>query len=159
MSLWTPDGERPVQRSTPDSPTGATGSGPSPELRAALAEAGIDVDQLSPEQLREAQAMLVEMGRVRQEMLSVPAAEIIANHLMGIYELAAIHLGENPPNFVEASVAIEALRAVLDRIGNKFADNEAVLRQALSQLQMTFVQLKEQVEAEAAVEPGVAAND
>ena len=29
---------------------------------------------------------------------AVPAAEIIANHLMGIYELAAIHLGENPPN-------------------------------------------------------------
>lgn len=162
MSLWTPDGERPVQRSTPGTPTGAAGaagSGPSPELRAALAEAGIDVDQLTPEQLQEAQTMLVEMGRVRQEMLSVPAAEIIANHLMGIYELAAIHLGENPPNFVEASVAIEALRAVLDRIGKEFDENEAVLRQALSQLQMTFVQLKEQVEVESAVEPGVAAND
>ena len=167
MSLWTPDGERPVSRTSPSSPTASSSGGaggplasPPPELRAALAEAGIDIDQLTPEQITEATAMLAEMGRVREEMLSVPAAEVIANHLMGIYELAAIHLGENPPNFVEATVAIEALRAVLDRLGAEFGDNEAVLRQALGQLQMTFVQLKEQVTLEGGdLEPGVAAND
>ncbi len=153
MSLWTPDGERPVSR-TPSGGSSqaagqdASGAAPSAELRAALAEAGIDVDQLTPEQIQEAGAMLAEMGRVRQEMLSVPAADVIANHLMGIYELAAIHLGENPPNFAEASVAIEALRAVVERLGKEFGENEAVLRQALSQLQMTFVQLKEQVSAQ-----------
>ena len=144
MSLWTPDGERPVSRTSPTQPAAASG-GASPEVRAALAEAGIDIDQLTPEQVVEATAMLNEMGRVRQEMLSVPAAEIIANHLMGIYELAAIHLGDNPPNFPEATVAIEALRAVLDRIGSEFGENETVLRQALTQLQMTFVALKEQL--------------
>lgn len=159
VSLWTPDGERPVSR------TASTAAEPSPpgitpELRSALAESGIDVDQLTPEQIAEATAMLAEMSRVRADMLSVPAAEVIANHLMGIYELAAIHLGENPPNFVEATVAIEALRAVLDRLGTEFGENEAVLRQALSQLQVTFVALKEQVAgADGAPEPGVAAND
>ena len=66
---------------------------------------------------------------------------------MGIYELGAIHLGENPPNFAEATIAIEALRAVLDRLSGKFADAEPVLRQALTQLQQVFVELKEQVEA------------
>ena len=91
--------------------------------------------------------MIEEMGRVREEMLSVPAADIIANHLMGIYELAAIHLGQNPPNFAEATVAIEALRAVVDRLDDAFGENAAVLRQALSQLQLTFVQLKEHAEA------------
>ncbi|MFN8053213.1 MAG: hypothetical protein U0Q22_17360 [Acidimicrobiales bacterium] len=162
MSLWTPDGERPVSRTPrPGADDAAAGVGsPPPELRQALAEAGIDIDQLTPEQIAEATQMLAEMGRVRQEMLSVPAAEIIANHLMGIYELAAIHLGENPPNFVEATVAIEALRAVLDRLGSEFAENEQVLRQALTQLQMTFVSLKEQVTAEGApLEPGIEAND
>ncbi len=74
-------------------------------------------------------------------------ADIIANHLMGIYELAAIHLGQNPPNFAEATVAIEALRAVVDRLDDAFGENAAVLRQALSQLQLTFVQLKEHAEA------------
>lgn len=148
MSLWTPDGERPVSRTPADqpaAPTSAGGAAPSPEVVEALAQAGIDVDQLTPEQLAEAAQMLAEMGRVRQEMLSVPAADIVANHVMGMYELAAIHLGENPPNFAEATVAIEAVRAVLERLGTQLGQHEAVLRQALSQLQMTFVQLKEQV--------------
>lgn len=147
MSLWTPDGERPVSR-TPADPAGSgqqpPGAAPPPEVREALAQAGIDVDQLTPEQLAEAGQMLAEMGRVRQEMLSVPAVDIVANHMMGLYELAAIHLGENPPNFAEATVAIEALRAVLEHLGTQLGQNEPVLRQALSQLQMTFVQLKEQ---------------
>ena len=144
VSLWTPDGERPVARPS-QSDHAAANSGASPELRAALAEAGIDFDSLSPEQQAEAAQMLTEMSRVRQEMLSVPATDIIANHLMGFYELAAIHLGENPPNFGEATIAIEALRAVLDRLGEKFGEHHAVLAQALTQLQMTFVQLKEQI--------------
>lgn len=154
MSLWTPDGDRPIQKSTPQPTVEVT-----PELAEALAAAGVDINELGPEQIAEAQAMLAEMGRVRQEMLSVPAAEIVANHLMGIYELGAIHLGENPPNFAEATVAIEALRAVLDRLEGKFDDAEPVLKQALAQLQQAFVQLKEQVEAENTPEPGVAAND
>lgn len=166
MSLWTPDGERPVppKQSTAQpssSPTAAQAAPQSasvrgqggaaievtPELAEALATAGIDVATLSPEQIAEATQMLAEMGRVRQEMLAVPASEIVANHLMGIYELGAIHLGENPPNFAEATIAIEALRAVLDRLSGKFADAEPVLRQALTQLQQVFVELKEQVEA------------
>ena len=59
-----------------------------------------------------------------------------------------------------ATVAIEALRAVLDRIGKEFGDNEQVLLQALQQLQVTFVALKDQITAEGApLEPGIAAND
>ena len=151
MSLWTPDGERPVSRTSPQSPSAPGGQPsaptgrPSAELREALSEAGIDIDQLTPEQQADAAQMLQEMAQVREQMLSVPAADIVANHLMGIYELAAIHLGENPPNFEEATVAIESVRVVLERIGDKFGENEAILRQALTQLQMTFVQLKEQV--------------
>ena len=147
MSLWTPEGERPVSRPTQSGPAGAGAAGPAitPEIRDALAEAGIDVDELSPEQLQQAMAMLTEMATVRQELLSAPAAAVVANHLMGFYELAAIHLGENPPNFAEAHLAIEALRAVLERLEGAFGEQEAVLRQALGQLQMTFVQLKEQV--------------
>lgn len=155
MSLWTPDGERPVSRPQPGgAPTPATPN-ISPDLRQALAEAGIDVDDLSPEQVAQATAMLAEMSEVRQELLSTPATHVIANHLMGIYELGAIHLGENPPNFGEAHHAIEALRAVLEHMGSAFGENEAVLRQALAQLQMAFVQLKEQV----APAPGEVAAD
>ncbi|MEZ5323005.1 MAG: hypothetical protein R2698_13210 [Microthrixaceae bacterium] len=170
MSLWTPDGERPVRRNPPtaggtsdssaSSTPGATAGpdGVTPELRDALAAAGVEVDQLTPEQLREAAAMVEDMARVRQEMLSVPAVDVIANHLMGIFELGAIHLGQNPPNFAEATAAIEAISGVLERLGHRFGENESVLRQALSQLQLTFVQLKDQV-APAASPTGTAGMD
>jgi hypothetical protein len=145
VSLWTPDGDIPVNR-TPNQSSAGTGPAPSPELRAALAEAGINIDELTAEQQAEAAAMLMEMARVREEMLSVPATDVIANHLMGIYELGAIHLAQNPPNFNEATVAIEAFRAVLERLSTAFGENEVILRQALSQMQLTFVQLKEAAE-------------
>lgn len=150
MSLWTPDGERPIK----DARIEVTD-----ELREALTAAGLDVDRLSPEQIAEAQRTLEELNRVREEMVRVPAAEIVANHLMGIYELGAIHLAENPPNFAEATIAIEALRAVLERLEGRFADAEPVLRQALAQLQQTFVALKNQLDQQAAPEPGISAND
>ncbi len=152
LSLWTPDGERPVSRETtpsaPSTPSAPAEGGEelSPEIAAALAAAGIDVASLTPEQQTEAAVMMAEMAQVRQQLLSTPAIDVVANHLMGIYELAAIHLGENPPDFSEATVGIEALRAVLERLEGSFGENEPVLRQALSQLQMTFVQLKGDVE-------------
>jgi hypothetical protein len=117
-----------------------------PDVAAALEAAGIDVASLTPEQLADATAMMTEMAEVRRQLLDTPAADVVANHLMGIYELAAIHLGENPPNFAEATLAIEALRVVLERLEGHFGENETVLKQALSQLQMTFVQLKGEVQ-------------
>jgi hypothetical protein len=161
VSLWTPDGERPVSKSTPEpsaasaasAPTGDAG-GPNleitPEIRAALSQAGIDVDTLTPEQQAEAAQMLAEMARARQQLLEAPVQDVIANHLMGLYELGAIHLGENPPHFAEASLAIEALGAVLDRLEGNLGEPEEQLRQARQQLQMAFVQLKEQVAANTA---------
>lgn len=147
LSLWTPDGERPVSRDPQPStaPPTETGAGLTPDVAAALEAAGIDVESLTPQQRQEAAAMMTEMAQVREQLLSTPAVDVVANHLMGIYELAAIHLGENPPNFGEATIAIEALRSVLERLEGQFGENEAVLRKALSQLQMTFVQLKEAV--------------
>ena len=87
MSLWTPDGERPVSRTPSNSPASQPGGGAQPpaDLREALSEAGIDIDQLTPEQQADAAQMLQEMAQVREQMLGVPAADVIANHLMGIY--------------------------------------------------------------------------
>lgn len=148
MSLWTPDGERPVSREP--APSASTGgqSAPvelTPEIREALAAAGVDVDSLTPEQQAEAIQMMAEMTRVREQLLQTPAADVVANHLMGMYELAAIHMAQNPPNLAEATLGIEALAGVLDRLSGKFGENEPVLRQALTQLQQAFVELSNQV--------------
>lgn len=127
MSLWTPDGERPVRR-----PTAA------PEQL---------IDELSDDELAEAEAIAREMAEVRAEVASTPAAVIVANHVMGFYELAAIHLSQTPPNFAEAMVGIDAMASVLDKLEGRLGEHEDVLRDARSQLQMAFVELKRQADA------------
>ena len=57
---------------------------------------------------------------------------------MGFYELAAIHLSQQPPHFAEAALAIDALHAVLERLGDQFGENGPVLQQALQQVQATL---------------------
>jgi hypothetical protein len=103
----------------------------------------IDFGSLTPEQQAQAQEMLAEMAEVQQRIASAPAADVLANHLMGFYELAAIHLSQEPPNFAEAAVAVDALRIVLDGMEGRLGEHESTLRQALTQIQMAFVQLTE----------------
>jgi hypothetical protein len=127
MSLWTPDGERP--------------------LRSPSAEPRLDeLDDLNDEDRAEAEAIAQEMAEVRAQIAAAPAAVIVANHLMGFYELAAIHLSQSPPNFAEATIGIDAMAAVLDKLAGRLGENETVLRDARSQLQLAFVELKRQAE-------------
>jgi hypothetical protein len=82
------------------------------------------------------------MDEVRQQLASVPAAVVVANHAMGLYELAAIHLSSQPPNFAEAQVAIDAMAAIVERLQGRLGENEPTLNDALNQLKMAYVQLK-----------------
>ena len=131
MSLWTPDGERPVRREPAPDPAGA----PEDELPS--------FEDLTPEEQAQAQAMMAEMAEVQERIAQTPAAEVLANHLMGFYELAAIHLSQQPPHFEDAALAIDALAVVLQHVGDRIGENGPVLHQALQQVQMAFVQLKE----------------
>lgn len=136
MSLWTPGGERPVRRDPPAAEPAAPTGG-----ERSFAD---ELADLSPEDRARAEQMMAEMAEVQQRIAEAPAADVLANHLMGFYELAAIHLNQQPPNFAEAALAIDALRAVLERVGDRLGENGPVLSQALANLQMAFVQLKEQ---------------
>ncbi|MCX7621957.1 MAG: hypothetical protein N2037_14090, partial [Acidimicrobiales bacterium] len=64
----------------------------------------------------------------------------------GFYELAAIKLGQPKPLFADAQLAIDAMAAVLDAVGDRLGDDAASLRDALTQLQLAFVRLKNQHE-------------
>ena len=142
-SLWTPDGERPVTRDTP-SPAGddAPSDASSDPLRAAAAAMGVDLDSLTDEERQQLQAELAEMMRVRREVAATPAAEMLTNYLMRFFDLATIYLEGEPPAFAEAATVIEAFRSVLDGIGDRLGENEPLLQEALGQLQMVFVQVK-----------------
>ena len=115
-SLWTPGGERPVGREAPPEPEGDDRGYGEP----------------TPEQLEE----------LTRQLAATPAAVVVANHAMGLFELAAVHLSQQPPNLVEASVAIDAMGAVVEGLAGRLGESEQTLKDALAQLRMAFVQLR-----------------
>ena len=115
-------------------------------LRAAAAAIGVDLDSLTEEERNQLQAELNEMMRVRREVAATPAAEMLANYLMRFFDLATIYLEGEPPAFAEAATVIEAFRSVLDGLGDRLGEHRPMLTEALGQLQMVFVQVKQGTE-------------
>lgn len=149
-TLWTPGGEVPVDRNPPP-----PGVGPAEETdtgRATGAEAAAaskaDLDDLTPEEREQAEQMIREMAEARERLLAAPAGAVVANHAMGLYELAALHLTQQPPNFSEAVVAIDAMGAVTGALAGRLGEAEATLNDALGQIRKAYVQLKNQSESE-----------
>ena len=122
-SLWTPGGEHPVDR-----PDENVTQKDEPRL-----------EDLSPEEREQVESMAREMAAVREQLASVPAAVVVANHLMGLYELGSIHLSQQPPNLAEASVAIDALGAVVDKLPGRLGETETTMRDALHQIRLAYV--------------------
>lgn len=136
-SLWTPGGEHEVPRNQPQQPAQAPPAADEIEDLSDLP----GYDELTPEQQAQAQEMARELAEARARIAETPAAEVVANHAMGLYELAAIHLGGEPPALDEAKVAIDAMTAIVGALPGRLGANEPVLREALQQLQLAFVQL------------------
>lgn len=129
MSLWTPGGDHPV---------------PPRDTAPAPAEEPPAFDDLAPEDQAQLQAMQTEMEEVRQGLLAAPASVVIANHAMGIYELAAIHLMSEQPRLVEASLAVDALAALVEGLEGRLGDAEPTLREALGQLRAAYLEVRGQ---------------
>lgn len=143
-SLWTPDGERPVGRAeTAGAPADQPDVDAGDPLRAAAEALGVDLDALSAEERQQLAAELAEMMAVRREIAATPAAEMIANHLIRFLDLATIYLEGEPPAFAEAATAIEAFRCVLEGLGDRLGEHRPMLTEALGQVQMIFVQVKQ----------------
>ena len=150
-TLWTPGGEVPVDRNPPPPGTGPAEEPGSDQAGAGAAAAPkVDLDDLSPEERERAEQMIRDMAEARERLLSAPAAAVVANHGMGLYELAALHLTQQPPNFSEAVVAIDAMGAVTGALAGRLGDAEATLNDALGQIRKAYVQLKSQAAADEA---------
>jgi hypothetical protein len=101
----------------------------------------------------EAQA---EFDAMREQLAKTPAEVVIANHCYGIFELATIYLSHTPPMLFEARLAIDSLGALLTGVKGRLGEAERSLLEALSQLQIAFVQLEgaERAAAESAANAG-----
>lgn len=80
----------------------------------------------------------------RRRLREVPAEVVVANHVMGLYELAAIHLADTPPDLAQARLAIDAVGCLVDGLGDRLGDDAAVLVESLSTLRLAFVQVSAQ---------------
>jgi len=128
-TIWTPGGEY-VPREEPPKQPAAPPSAPPGQGR-------------EPTEA-EVQAALAEARRV----LHTPVIEHIGGHAMALFELAALHLereaatgGEEKPDLAEAALAIDAMAALVEGLGEKLQPYQGQLEQALNQLRMAFVQL------------------
>jgi len=93
-------------------------------------------------------AAAAEMERVRAEVTSVPASDVVANHVIGLWQLAVLHLDPGPgrvPQLGEAAVAIDAVGAIVDALGDRLGENAGPLREALAQLHLAYAEIRAQV--------------
>lgn len=130
MSLWTPSGEHPVDRRREQSPADDQ---PQP--------GDVSLEDLSPEERARVEEMAQQMEAAQARMLSVPAGAVVGQQALQFYELAAVYLSQDPPRLDDASIAIDALIAIVDKLGSRLDQAEQPLHQAVNQLQMAFVQV------------------
>ena len=127
-SLWTPGGEIPVER---DRPAGEPAQEPvsGPARTPTGGSGGAPTDPT--------------MEQLRRQLLEAPAADVVAQHVMAFYELAAMHLGEEEPRLDDARLAIDAIEAVLKGLSGRLGPAEEAISAALPQLKMAFVEAKD----------------
>ncbi|MCU1392731.1 MAG: hypothetical protein JWM34_1159 [Ilumatobacteraceae bacterium] len=85
---------------------------------------------------------------VRRQLAEVPVEVVVTNHVMGLYELAAIHLSSAEPDLFSAALAIDAVACLVEGLGDRLGDDAATMRDALGNIRIAFVQIKNQLTAE-----------
>ncbi len=139
-SLWTPYGEHEPERDVRDAPPAGTAADD-----AAVAEQADDAAREQPTTHAEDAEMREAMARLAR----TPVADIVANHAIGMWQLAVLHLGlggEAPPDLAQASLAIDAMGALVDGLGDRLGEHAVPLRDAVAQLRLAFVQVSQTTE-------------
>ncbi len=97
-------------------------------------------NQLTPEQEEQARQMAHELSDARARILQADPADVIANHAIGIYELAALHLTAPKPDLAAARLSIDAMSALVEGLEGRLGDNEPTLVEGLSNIRLAYVQ-------------------
>ena len=89
--------------------------------------------------LADAQSAIEE---ARRRVAEAPVEVVITNHVMGLYELAAIHLSAAEPDLAAAALAIDAVGCLVEGLGDRLGPEAATMRDALANIRMAFVEVK-----------------
>jgi hypothetical protein len=141
--LWTPGGPDP-EKPDPGQPDPAAGRGPN-----GIPGAPPDQPAPTPEELE-------AVRELHDRLAATPVADVIVNHAIGIWQLALVHLGvvtppddqgrRPAPDLASAGLAIDALAALVDGLTDRLGEGEEMLRDALAQVQMLFVEIADAAE-------------
>lgn len=128
--LWTPSGAS--SHAGTDPVAGGSASG-EPASEGSASEEDVSEEDVAN-----------ELRRVRAELASTAVADLVANHAIELWQLAVLHLTPEPGARVrldETSLAIDAMAAIVEGVGDRLGTNVGPLRDALSQLRLAFVQV------------------
>lgn len=161
-TLWTPDGEHRVDRSDdpgtsrdPDVARARPGATPPQGGPAGGPAGGPDGGPLGtggePE---DEAAVAARLAELRGQLVSTPVEVVVANHAYGLFELAAIHLSEQPPRLEQARLAIDALGALVEGLAGRLGEAEKTLVDAMAQLRLAYVQVQGAAAGEQGAGPG-----
>jgi hypothetical protein len=132
-TLWTPSGEHEPEPDQPGAgppPGGAPPGGPPPGGGDGPSEA--------------------EMAEMRQRLAETPVVDVIANHAIGMWQLAVLHLsieGGGAPQLEQARLAVDAMAALVEGLGEDLEPHQGPLRDALAQLRLAFVEVSQHAAA------------
>jgi uncharacterized protein with GYD domain len=104
---------------------------------------GLD-SEIGPDPAEQMADVEQAMAEARARLAEVPVEVVVTNHVMGMYELAAIHLSSVPPDLHAASLAIDAVGFLVEGLGERLGDEHDTLRDALANIRMAFVGVKAQ---------------
>jgi hypothetical protein len=93
------------------------------------------------------------MAELQRQLAEAPPELVVSNHAFGLFELAAIHLAQQPPQLPQAQLAIDALSALVEGLAGRLGDSEPQLRDGLTQLQLAYVQIHAASQGAAAQPP------
>lgn len=82
------------------------------------------------------------MDDVRRQLAEAPVEVVVVNHVMGLYELAAIHLSTSPPDIRAAALAIDAVACLVEGLDHRLGPDAPTMRDALANIRLAFVQVK-----------------
>jgi hypothetical protein len=142
-SLWTPGGEHQVPRSSPAA-EGTSGTADQTRARpteSQTAQTSRQGDAGGPGD-PSAEETAASLDELQREVAAAPAEAVIANHCYGLFELAALHLSQQPPQLSKARLAIDALACLVEGLEGRLGPDEGSIREGLSQIQVAFVRLQ-----------------
>ncbi len=103
---------------------------------------GADGPELDQEQIDAIEEAQRAMAEARERLADVPAEVVVTNHVMGLYELAAIHLSSSPPDLGQSALAIDSVACLVEGLGDRLGPDAPAMRDALANIRMAFVQIK-----------------